>query len=136
MEREYGQKLLTKASKYIKHGTCRCSLCASCSMHNVKVEAYMSEQEEVVTNNKENTNTVAYRALGRLNAVKLFFKACLKHLGLFVLGMFIGMGIVLKNPPVSSEVSSKIKNLEEEKAELEKSRSGVLVFKNSIELPQ
>jgi hypothetical protein len=42
----------------------------------------------------------------------------------------------LKNPPVSSEVSSKIKNLEEEKAELEKSRSGVLVFKNSIELPQ
>jgi hypothetical protein len=104
-------------------------------MHNVKVEAYMSEQGEVVTNNKENTNTVAYRALGRLNALKLFFKACLKHLGLFVLGVFIGMGIVLKNPPVSSEVSSKIKNLEEAKAELEKSRSTVLVFKSSVELP-
>ena len=136
LDRESKQKLLPKASKYIKHETCRCILCTSCSMHNVKVEAYMSDQDEVVTNNKENTNTVVYRALGRLNAIKLLFKAYLKHLGLFVLGMFIGMGIVLKNPPVSSEAFSKIKNLEEEKAELEKNRSSVLVFKSSIELPQ
>ncbi len=55
-------------------------------------------------------STPADRALGRLNVIKLFFYACLKYLGLFLLGIFVGMGIVLKNPMPSKKADPKVEN--------------------------
>lgn len=94
----------------------------------------MSVTDEVVTNKKDAENSVQSRAFGRLNAIKVFFMTAVRHLGLFVLGILIGMGIVLKNPPEVKELANKIKVLEQEKATLTKSKDGNLTLKTSYEL--
>ena len=53
-------------------------------------------------------STPVDRAFGRLNVIKLFFYACLKYLGLFLLGIFVGMGIVLKNPMPSKKSDTEV----------------------------
>jgi hypothetical protein len=72
--------------------------------------------------------TVQTRALGRLNALKLFGFTLLKHAGLFLLGIMVGMGIVLKNPPTNTELINKLKQLE---AQESRSSTG-LVLKQSV----
>jgi hypothetical protein len=94
----------------------------------------MSVAEEVVTNKKDAENTVQSRAFGRLHAIKVFFVSAARQIGIFVLGILIGMGIVLKNPPEAKELAQKIKVLEQEKATLAKSKDGNLSFKTSYEL--
>ena len=85
----------------------------------------MSVAEEVVTNKKDAENTVQSRAFGRLNAIKVFFISAARQIGIFVLGILIGMGIVLKNPPEAKELAQKIKVLEQEKATLAKSKTAI-----------
>lgn len=94
----------------------------------------MSVSEDVVTNKKDVENTIQTRASGRLNAIKIFLFTLGRQLGVFVLGILIGMGIVLKNPPEVKDLANKIKVLEQEKATLAKSKDGQLSFKTSYEL--
>lgn len=94
----------------------------------------MAVSDDVVTNKNDVENSVQTRAAGRLNAVKVFLLTVARQLGVFVLGIVIGMGIVIKNPPEVKELANKIKVLEQEKANLAKSKDGSLSFKTSYEL--
>jgi len=75
---------------------CKCFNCRHIVFHNYKNIGDLMES----SGNGENIKTgdPSSRASGRLNALKLFAWAIAKHLGLFLLGIFVGMGIVLKNP--------------------------------------
>ena len=73
-------------------------------------------------------STVQSRALGRLNGLKLFAYALFKYCGLFLLGIFVGMGIVLKNPPSNKELLDQIKKYEVER----NATSHSLVVKDSV----
>jgi hypothetical protein len=64
------------------------------------------------------------RASGRINALKLFAWAIAKHLGLFLLGIFVGMGIVLKNPiNTKKDVSDSLDNTKQVVLEVKTSYS-------------
>lgn len=120
-------KIRTTADKYYSDWIfCRCKLCECVSLHNMKWEVKMVTDSTGEGKNIPDS-TVQTRAMGRLNAIKLFFKAFLKYIGLFLLGIFVGMGIVLKNPPSSKELQDKIKKLEEKQQDV-----SVLTVKDSV----
>jgi len=75
---------------------CRCMSCRHIILHNYKNIGDLMESSG--NGDKIQTSDPVTRAIGRLNALKLFGWAVAKHLGLFLLGIFVGMGIVLKNP--------------------------------------
>lgn len=95
--------------KYI----CSCSYCGSCTLHNMKIGVFMVETNSGNGENIEQSNPVV-RAAGRLNALKLFFYGVFRYAGLFLLGIFVGMGIVLKNPPQNTDLKKKIEDLQTE----------------------
>jgi hypothetical protein len=65
-------------------------------------------------------STPEYRAQGRLAAIKQFFFMLIRQIGIFVLGIIVGMGLVLKNPPENMVMIKKIEVLEKDKKTLEK----------------
>lgn len=131
-EKMHALKLRCKDSTY--YGVaCKCLICSNCLTHNM-LGGKMSLPDDVVTNKKDVENSVQSRAAGRLNAIKIFFMTVIRQIGVFVLGIVIGMGIVLINPPEVKELANKIKVLEQEKASLAKSKDGNLSFKTSYEL--
>jgi len=52
------------------------------------------------------------RAAGRLNAIKLFFYGLFRHAGLFLIGIFVGMGILAKLKSLLSLIIKKVTKLE------------------------
>lgn len=99
----------TIRSKY----KCSCSYCGSCTLHNMKIGAFMVETNSGSGENIQQSNPVI-RAAGRLNAIKLFFYGLFRYAGLFLLGIFVGMGIVLKNPPKNTDLVKQIEDLQAE----------------------
>lgn len=88
-------------------------------------------------------DTPAARAKARLKAVLIIFASFLKYVGLFLLGIMVGGGIVLKNPPEDKKALQKIAELTKEKAalveQLKKPVQAVpskdLITKDSVMLP-
>ena len=121
-------KIKRRHDKYISDPTiCNCLLWGEVKLHNINWGEIMS-LNQTGDGAKIEEGTVQTRALGRLNALKLFGFALLKHAGLFLLGIMVGMGIVLKNPPTNTELINKLKQLE---AQESRSSTG-LVVKQSI----
>ena len=86
---------------------CRCMLCLAVKKHNV---LHMSENLEA--------DTPAKRAKARLSVLLVIFVAFLKYVGLFFIGIMVGGGIVLKNPPEDKKALQQIQILTKEKKDL------------------
>ncbi len=63
-------------------------------------------------------DTPVKRAKARLNVLLVVFIAFLKYVGLFFLGIMVGGGIVLKNPPQDKKALQQIQILTKEKNDL------------------
>lgn len=81
---------------------CKCQKCLAATKHNF---SNMSDDFQA--------DTPAARAKARLQAVVIIFLSFLKYVGLFALGIMVGGGIVLRNPP---EDKAAIKQIAELKA--------------------
>jgi len=106
---------------------CGCANCASYKLHNINIGVSMVDSNTGAGEKIKDSDPYS-RAAGRLNAIKLFFWALFKHIGLFLLGIFVGMGIVLKNPPENKKLVDKISVLEKEVA----NKSATIQVKNSV----
>lgn len=118
-----GDKMLLQQRKY----KCTCLVCNNVGLHNLNIGVTMVETNSGSGENIQDSS-VASRAIGRLLSLKLFFYSLFKHAGLFLLGIFVGMGIVLKNPPSSKKLSEKIEVLEKQLDD----RGADLKVKNAI----
>lgn len=90
---------------------CRCRLCSSNKLHNINYIICMGD--EIV-----NPDNPIGRAKARLHSLLKYFFFLLKYVGLFLLGIIVGMGIVLKNPMPDKKSLEKIQVLEKENKEL------------------
>lgn len=83
---------------------CRCQSCLAVKRHNV---IHMSEELQA--------DTPAARAKARLMSLLVFFLYLFKYVGLFFLGIMVGGGIVLKNPPADKKALQQVTELTKEK---------------------
>jgi len=90
---------------------CKCSYCAKSNLFNFN---YINSME----NDVSTLENPVQSARERIWKIFLFFLGFLRYVGFFVLGIIIGMGIVLKDPPASREQQLKIVQLEKQNAEL------------------
>jgi hypothetical protein len=67
---------------------------------------------------KEIGDDPVLRARARLMSIVWFFVGLLKYVGLFFVGIIVGMGIVLKNPLPNKEQQKEINLLKKENEEL------------------
>jgi hypothetical protein len=106
---------------------CGCCNCSSFKLHNINIGVSMVDSNTGAGEDIKPTD-IQTRAAGRLNAIKLFFYGLFRHAGLFLIGIFVGMGIVLKNPPDNKKLVEKIDVLQKEISE----KSANLEVKNSV----
>jgi len=107
---------------------CECEPCNAVQLYNIEV-LYM-EHTENGSNTIHPKSTPEYRATGRLTALKQFFYGLVRHVGIFLLGIIVGMGLVLKNPPENMVMIKKLEVLEKDKKTLEKT------IENSNSIPK
>lgn len=100
---------------------CKCQKCLAAKKHNF---SNMSDDFQA--------DTPVARAKARLQTVVIIFLAFLKYVGLFFVGIMVGGGIVLKNPPEDKVAKKQI-------AELQAANNSLLIdIKNikSLSLPK
>jgi hypothetical protein len=90
---------------------CKCSNCSEGNLLNFYYINNMTDELKTLENPIES-------ARKRLWGIVTVVLGLLRYAGLFVLGIIIGMGIVLKDPLPSKEQQIKIAQLEKENTEL------------------
>jgi len=90
---------------------CKCRLCTTHKLANINYISFMGDQ---ITN----PDNPVDRAKSRLLSFFKYFLFLFKYVGLFLLGIIVGMGIVLKNPMPDKVNLAKIAILEKENKEL------------------
>lgn len=105
---------------------CKCKNCLSHKLSNINYISFMGD--EVV-----NPDNPVDRAKARLQAVLKYFFYLLKYVGLFLLGIVVGMGIVLKNPMPDKVGLEKIAILEKENKDLKSKLEKKLVDNSTIQ---
>lgn len=79
--------------------------------------------------NTADTNNAKYNLL-IINLIKIVF-SFVKNFGILIFGIFVGMGIVLRDPPVNKKTSLMVKQLEEENTSLK----SMLQQQENIKIP-
>jgi len=90
---------------------CKCRLCSAHKLSNINYISFMGDQ--II-----NPDNPVDRAKARLLSFFKYFLFLFKYVGLFLLGIIVGMGIVLKNPMPDKVNLAKIAVLEKENKEL------------------
>lgn len=103
---------------------CNCQLCSKLKIHNVHYINYMA-------NDLSSLENPVASAKQRLWKIFEFFLGLLKYVGIFFLGIIIGMGIVLKDPVVNKKQQIKIETLEKEIIDLKQK-----INNSKVEVPQ
>lgn len=111
---------------------CKCQNCLAFKKHN---RIAMSDQLQA--------DTPAARAIARLKSVMWLCLSFVKFVGLFFVGIMVGGGIVLRNPPQDKKAMQQIVELKKENQAISSELQNVtkmspaknLIVKDTINLP-